>query len=287
MRLVAPFLSAVAAGGAVASALGLLRRSTRVAHTSSRNGIWLSQAGVAATPFQFWASAVGASLLTFTVVSLLTNSWVVAVVPAALVGMLPRLYFGMQRRKRLAAVRQSWPDGLRDLVASISSGRSLPRAIEDLAESGPAPLRQAFAGFAFRSRSLGVVAALEAIRDEMADPTTDRVIEVLVVAHRRGGAIVPDILRDLAEATARDSWVSEEIDSAALEHKINARAVFVLPWLVLVAMTARPGPFRDFYTTRLGLAVILVGGALSLSGSLIVARLGRQPDEPRILRGSP
>lgn len=285
MRLLAPFLSSVAAGRIVASLLGMVRRSTRVAHRSEPGRVWLTQAGVPATPFQFWASALGAGFLTFVVVSLLTRAWVVAMVPAVLVGMLPRLYFGALRRKRLAAVRQAWPDGLRDLVASISAGRSLPRAIEDLAESGPGPLRQAFASFAFRSRSLGVVPALEAIRDEMADPTTDRVIEVLVVAHRRGGGIVPEILRDLAEATARDVWVSEEIDSAALEHKINARAVFVLPWLVLIAMTARPGPFRDFYGTGPGLVVIVLGGILSLSGSLIVSRLGRQPDEPRILGG--
>jgi tight adherence protein B len=283
----APFLSAVAAGGIVAAALGMMRRSRRATRRPDRAGLWMSQAGVSATPLQFWASALGAALATFLLVSVLTGSWVVAVVPAVLIGMLPRLYFGAQRRKRLAAVTQSWPDGLRDLVASISAGRSLPRAIEDLAESGPLPLRRAFSSFAFRSRSLGVVSALEAIRDELADPTTDRVIEVLIVAHRRGGAIVPEILRDLAEATARDSWVSEEIDSAALEHKINARAVFVLPWLVLVAMTARPGPFRDFYGTRLGLVVIVVGGLLSLSGSVIVSRLGRQPDEPRILKGSP
>lgn len=287
MRLLVPAVSALAAGGLVAFALGMMRRSARVAPRSRRGGVWLSEAGVTATAFQFWMSAVGAGFFTFLIVSLLTRAWVVAIVPAVLVGMLPRLYFAQQRRKRLSAVRQSWPDGLRDLVASISAGRSLPRAIEDLAESGPGPLRQAFAGFAFRSRSLGVVPALETIRDEVADPTTDRVIEVLVVAHRRGGAIVPEILRDIAEATARDVWVSEEIESAALEHKINARAVFVLPWLVLVAMTARPGPFRDFYGTRLGLVVILLGGVLSLTGSLIVSRLGRQPDEPRILTGPP
>ncbi len=285
MRLFAPFVSAVAAGGLVAAGLGMLRRSGLVAQRPDRAGVWMSQAGLTATPLQFWASSVGAGLSTFLLVSLITSGWVVAVVPAVLIGMLPRLYFGAQRRKRLAAVRQSWPDGLRDLVASISAGRSLQRAIEDLADSGPGPLRRAFSSFAFRSRSLGVVPALEAIRDELADPTTDRVIEVLIVAHRRGGSIVPEILRDLAEATARDIWVSEEIDSAALEHKINAGAVFVLPWLVLVAMTARPGPFRDFYGTRLGLVVILLGGILSLSGSLIVSRLGKQPDEPRILGG--
>jgi len=243
----------------------------------------LVQAGVSTTPFQFWAISLVAGIVTLATILLLTGSLAVAIVPSVLVGMLPRLYYGSQRRKRLGEIRQAWPDGLRDLVASISAGRSLARAIEDLAVSGPLPLRRMFASFSFLARSLGVVPALESIRDQVADRTTDRVIEVLIVAHERGGVIVPEILRDLAEATARDVWAAEEIDSAALEHKINARAVFILPWIVLVAMTVREGPFREFYGTGLGLAVIVAGGVLSLTGSILVSRLGRQPDEPRVL----
>ncbi len=282
MRVLAPVLSAVTVGGAVAAALGLIprgRRRSRVRGASE----WLTQAGVAATPLQFWLTSVAAGAVTLGVVTLLTGSWAVAAVPSLLVGTLPRMYFGAQRRRRIGEVRQAWPDGLRDLLASISAGRSLSRAIEDLARTGPRPLRDAFGSYPFLSRSLGVVPALEVIRDAMADPTTDRVVEVLIVAHERGGSVVPDILRDLAEATARDVWVAEEIDTAALEHKINARAVFILPWLVLVAMTARPGPFRDFYATSAGLAVILTGGVLSMTGSILVSRLGRNPDEPRVL----
>lgn len=287
MRLFASLLSATAVGAALAVALGVLP-PLRIRRGRRRDsGEWLVQAGVAVTPGQFWASSLGAGALALISVSFLTGNWAVAAAPAVLVGMLPRLYFGTQRRKRLGEVRQAWPDGLRDLVASISAGRSLSRGIEDLAGSGPLPLRNAFAAYPFLSRSLGVVGALETIRDEMADPTTDRVIEVLIVAHQRGGSIVPEILRDLAEATARDVWAAEEIDTAALEHKINARAVFVLPWVVLIAMTARPGPFRDFYATSAGLGVIIAGGILSLSGSLLVGRLGRNPEEPRVLGGAP
>lgn len=283
MRMAAALFTAVAAGGILAALLGLLPPPRNRSPRRGEGGQWLTQAGLAATPSQFWITSVGAGTLMLVVVSFLTGSWAVAAVPAVLVGMLPRLYFGAQRRRRLGEVRQAWPDGLRDLVASISAGRSLSRAIEDLAASGPLPLREAFTGYPFLSRSIGVVAALETIRDEMADPTTDRVVEVLIVAHQRGGVIVAQILRDLAEATSRDVWAAEEIDSAALEHKINARAVFVLPWLVLIAMTARAGPFREFYTTRTGLIVIIVGGILSLSGSVLVSRLGRNPDEPRVL----
>lgn len=283
MRLVVALLTSVAAAGLVAAALGMLPRVRTRRRRRRGYSEWLIQAGVSTTPVQFWVTSMGAGFLTLVAVTLLTGSWAVAAVPSLLVGMLPRLYFGAQRRRRMGEVRQAWPDGLRDLVASISAGRSLSRAVEELAVTGPLPLRRAFASFPFLARSLGVVPALETIRDNLADPTTDRVIEVLIVAQEKGGTIVPEILRDLAEATARDVWAAEEVDTDALEHKINARAVFVLPWLVLIAMTVRPGPFRDFYATPLGLAVIVVGGVLSLSGSILVSRLGRNPDEPRVL----
>ena len=282
MRVVVALMSAVAVGGIVAWAFGTIGPIARPRRRRDRS-VWLRQAGVSTSPGRFWMASTGAAGVAGMGVSLVTGSWIVALFPALLVGTLPRLYYASHRRKRMAELRQAWPDGLRDLLASISAGRSLTRALEDLAESGPAPLRNAFSSFPFGARSLGTAAALEAVRDTMADPTTDRVVEVLVVAHERGGSIVIEILRDLAEATARDVWAAEETDSLSLEHKINARVVFVLPWAVLVAMTARDGPFREFYGTPLGVAVILLGGVLSVTGAIVASRLGRQPDEPRVL----
>ena len=137
---------------------------------------------------------------------------------------------------------------------------------------------------AARRREAG--AALEMVKDDIADPTTDRIIEVLILAYQRGGVVVPEILEDLAEATTRDLWTMEQIRTEALEQKINSRVVFVLPWVVLVAMTARSGPFRDFYSTPAGLLVVGIGGAMSLLGVAIASRLGAQPPEPRVFGGA-
>jgi Flp pilus assembly protein TadB len=95
--------------------------------------------------------------------------------------------------------------------------------------------------------------------------------------------VVPDILSDLAEATTRDLWTMEEVRTEALEQKINARIVFVLPWLVLVAMTARSGAFREFYASPAGVLVAVIGGVMSLVGVVIASKLGGQPPEPRVL----
>ncbi len=282
MRLVAALASGAAVGLAVALLLGgfapRVRRGSRLAD-------WLVQAGSTLTPVRFRLLTLGVFVGAFATFTAVAGVWTVALVPAVAASLVPRAYLGRARERRLLEVQRAWPDGLRDLVASIAAGMSLQRAIETMARTGPEPLRRAFGRFPLLARTVGVPAALEAIREELADPTSDRVIEVLIIAHRRGGSLVPEILRDLAAATTRDVWASEEIATQSLEQKINARAVFVLPWIVLVALTARQGAFRDFYGTRLGGLVIAVGGLMSLLGIVIVSRLGREPDEPRVLAG--
>lgn len=242
--------------------------------------------GLDVTRSQFWLSSLGAGLAAFGFVLALTGLVVVSAVPALVVAMLPKAYYARKKLQRVAEVQEAWPDGLRDLVSSVRSGASLPSALEDLGEFGPPPLRAVFGGFSVYSRSLGVVAALEMIRSDLADPTTDRVIEVLILAHERGGAVVPEILSDLAVATTRDVWTMEQVRGEALEQKINSRVVFVLPWLVLVVMTMRSGAFREFYATPVGVGVVVVCGVMSLIGMAVASRIGAQPEEPRVFVGS-
>ena len=277
------FAAALMSALAVAGLSLLLVRSERRRAVVSKPTTSKSVApGLDVTSVQFWTTVAGASAITYVVIFAITGLVVVSAVPALVVGTLPKTYFVRKRSQRLAAVQEAWPDGLRDLLSSIRAGASLPTAIENLAAFGPAPLREAFHGFGVYARSLGVVSALEMVKDDLADPTSDRVIEVLILAYERGGTVVPEILSDLADATTRDLWTMEQVRTEALEQKLNSRIVFVLPWLVLVAMTAQSGAFREFYSTPAGILVALVGGVMSLAGILIASKLGSQPTEPRV-----
>lgn len=281
VNIAAPLFTAVAVGAIAMWAFGTGRH--RKESKKRRREV---VPGLDVTPTQFWIAVLGAGALTFALIYGLTGLVVVSAVPAVVVASLPRAYFARKRSLRQAAVQEAWPDGLRDLLSSIRSGASLPRAVENMALFGPAPLRGAFQGFGVYARSLGVIPALEMIKDDLADPASDRILEILILAHERGGSAVPEILSDLAEAATRDVWTSEQVRTEALEQKINSRVVFVLPWIVLVAITARPGPFREFYSTSVGIAVVTLGGVLSLLGILIASKLGSHPDEPRVFGGT-
>lgn len=248
----------------------------------SQRQIWLTQAGLDVSPAQFALWSAGVGVIGFLVAYAVTGSLWIAVPPAIALVFLPRWYYARKRLQRLSEVVRAWPDGLRHLAASVRSGMSLPVALEDLARAGPDGLRQALARYPTLAHVFGVVPALEIVRDELADPTTDRIVEVLILAVERGGSLVPEILDDLAEATTRDLRTLEEIRTNSLEQRLNARIVFAIPWLVLVLLTARPSAYRDFYQSPAGLVVVVVAGVLSAVGAWWVTRLGKQPDERRV-----
>jgi len=243
---------------------------------------WLQQAGVHLTPSQFWASGACTGALTFVLVAAVTRAPLVALAPAAGAGAVPYLVCSHRRRVRLRAWQAAWPDSLREVIAAVVAGRSLPIAVTTLGEFGPEPLRGVFVDFRVLMRVFGFVGALEQVKERLADPTSDRVVEVLIVAHEQGGSIVRDVLEDLVVATTKDLKVLDEIDTEGLEMRINARAVLVLPWAVLVALTLRPGPFRDFYQSTAGVLVLVGAAVLSALGAAWLGRLGRQPTEPRV-----
>ena len=289
MRLLAALLVGTACALLAAALLGVLPerrpRSRRISSRLDKQQLWLQQAGLAMSPLRFWLASAGAGLLALLVFAVISGSAFVGAVPAVAVALLPRAYFGRRRRVRMREVQRAWPDGLRDLIASMAAGRSLTQSVSALGVSGPEPLRAEFARFAELARVLGTAPALEIVKEELADPTSDRVLEVLLLAHERGGAIVRTILEDLTEATTRDLKLLDELDTESLEMRINARAVVVLPWLVLLALTARPGEFRAFYRSPAGVLTVVIAAALSAIGVVVLGRLGREETEQRVLVG--
>ncbi|HEY5578946.1 MAG TPA: type II secretion system F family protein [Acidimicrobiia bacterium] len=286
MRLLAGVLAGLTvylAAGMVVGYTPTLRLPQR--RRSGRRREWLQQAGVGSSPAGFWLLSAGIGGLVGLGALLATGLAALSAVVGLASALVPLGVLARRRAKRLSEIQEAWPDGLRDLVASVSSGSSVARAIEAMADHGPEPLQRAFDRYQALARALGVAPALEAIREQLGDPTSDRVIEVLIVAHERGGTLVPEILTDLADMTTRDLWTLEQIRSALLEQKLNARIVFVLPWLVLVAITASSDAYRSFYSSSAGMLVVVLAAAASVLGIALVVRLGREPGEPRVLGG--
>ena len=265
-------------------ALALGRRPSRVPRPS-RTPALLAEAGAPFGTATFVLVRLACAAAAFWLAVRATGAPVVALPPAAVAGAAPRWLLARRAAGRQLELQQAWPEALRELAASVAAGMSLPQALEALALSGPPPIRQLCDRLPVLLPAVGLAAALERVRARAADATTDRVVEVLLLAHERGGRVLPAILADLAEACARDLHLQERIATAQLELRLNARVVFALPWAVLCVLTARPGPFRAFYASARAVPIVALAAGLSLAGIVVVERLGKLPVEPRVFAG--
>jgi tight adherence protein B len=273
----------IAAASAVASILGVSFdvRSRRRRRPRPRWLVQLEAQGVPAG--RLIAASAAAAGIAFALIWAFTGSPLVASVPAAIVAVIPTRHYQRQSQRRAVLSRQAWPDAVRMVLAGLEAGRSLNQALVDLARSGPEPLRPAFARYVDLAHPLGEIAALEVVRVELADRVADGVIHVLKAASQKGARVVLPILQRIADEAAADVQLDERIQTARSEQDLNAWGVFILPWAALVIMCAQTGPFRDFYSGTAGVPVLVAGSVMSVGGMLIVRRLARLPDEPRVL----
>lgn len=287
MRALAALMFGIAAASLVASILGV-SFDVRPRRRRRPRPRWLVQLEAQGVPAgRFVASSGSAAFIVFMLIWAFTGSPLVALIPAAVVPAIPARHYQRRSQRQGALARQAWPDAVRMVLAGLEAGRSLNQTLVDLAHSGPEPLRPAFTRYADLASPLGEVSALEIVRVEQADRVADSVIHVLQAASRKGARVVLPILQRIADETTADVQLDERIQTARSEQDMNAWAVFLLPWAALVIMCAQSGPFRDFYSGTAGVPVLLAGSAMSVGGMLIVRRLARLPDEPRVLNATP
>jgi tight adherence protein B len=215
----------------------------------------------------------------------IAGSWWVALIPSVALATLPYLYFSRQRTNRLAAVQKSWPDGLREVLAHVNSGATLGRAIEALATRGPEALQVAFARFPSQARMFGVIAALEIVKEELSDPASDKVIEVLILANQFGGDSLQIVLRDLIDTMTADELTAEQIRTAGFEQRLEGVVVAVAPWLILLFLATVPETYREFYRTSTGRFVVIIAGIWAAAGWALMWAMSKTPPEVRVFGG--
>jgi tight adherence protein B len=282
--LLAGILTGLAVAAAVASFMGVPvqlpqrrrdRERPRLFRHFETEGVPVSRA---------LAVSVGLGVAVYSVVFATTGSSFLGLLFAGVVAVLPSSFYGSRGRKRDREQRASWPDALRGLVGSLHAGRSLHEALVDLAVSGPVPLRRVFTRYHdLTNLAVPEAEALGVVRDELADPVADRVFEVLIIASDKGSRIALRVLSDVADAVTSDIQLMEKLDTADTEQRINTWAVFVIPWLTLMLLTAKAGSFRDFYSGPDGTRILVIGAMMSLGGLALIRRLMKRPTEPRVL----
>lgn len=245
----------------------------------------LARAGVErVSPKGLLASCAAVGLLVMLVGVVLTGSPPIALCFALFGALLPVSIVRWRAARRTASLRELWPEVVDHLRSAIRAGLSLPEALIQLGEKGPLELRPAFRTFGADYRAGGRFDdALSRLKERLADPVADRIVEALRLTRDVGGSDLGRLLGTLSEFLRDAARTRSELE-ARQSWTINAaRLAVAAPWFVLLLLSTRPEAIRA-YNTAGGVIVLLGGLLISVLCYRIMLRVGALPEDQRVMR---
>jgi tight adherence protein B len=223
---------------------------------------------------------VVATVLVLVTTRTVTISLVFGVFGAA----VPHLLVRRLAAKRRADLREVWPEVVDNLASAVRAGLSLPEALAALAVRGPEALRPAFARFAADHRSTGRFSdSLDRLKDDLADPVGDRIVETLRVAREVGGSDLGRVLRTLSAFLREDTRARAELETRQGWVVQAARLAVAAPWIVLLLLATQQQTLAA-YDSPVGTALLIGGGVVCVVAYRLMLRIGRLPQDVRVLQ---
>jgi tight adherence protein B len=233
---------------------------------------------------QLLALQIGLGLLVLVVVLLTTGTVTVSLAFGLFGFVLPYAQVRRLARKRRADLREVWPEVVDNLASAVRAGLSLPEALTALATRGPEVLRAPFARFAAEYRSTGRFGpCLDRLKDDLADPVGDRIVETLRVAREVGGTDLGRVLRTLATFLREDARARAELETRQGWVVSAARLAVAAPWIVLLLLATQSTTLAA-YDSPVGTALLIGGGVVCVLAYRLMLRIGRLPEDVRVLQ---
>ena len=266
------------------SAFVLPRRPRATAPTSTTLARLLGRAGLAdVTPASVLSLCAVLFAVAFALVQAVSRTVPVAVVFAAMAAYLPIAVLRQRAARRLRDFAEVWPEAVDNLASAVRAGLSLPDAVAALGTNGPEALRADFAQFALDYQVTGRFGeCLDRLKDRLADPVGDRVIEGLRLAREVGGGDLGRLLRNLSGFLRDDARTRSELESRQAWTVNGARLAVAAPWIVLLLMSFQTTAIRQ-YASPGGVLVLGIGFGVCVLAYWAMMRIGRLPTEKRIL----
>ncbi|RZS90069.1 tight adherence protein B [Motilibacter rhizosphaerae] len=245
----------------------------------------LAQAGITGvTPNALVLSCFGTGVVVLLAMLALSGSPVVAAAFGVLAASAPVTLVRHRRQRRRTDLRELWPEVVDNLASGVRAGLSLPEALTQVGVRGPEQLREPFARFGEDYRATGRFdACLDRLKERLADPVGDRIVESLRIAREVGGSDLGRLLRTLSSFLREDARSRAELHARQSWTVNGARLAVAAPWIVLAMLATNPEGVRA-YDSAAGALVLLVGGGICLLAYRIMVAVGRLPEDERVLR---
>lgn len=193
-----------------------------------------------------------------------------------------------QRRvtdKRASDIQAAAPEMIDHLISGLQSGLSLNESLAGLGKRGPAVFAPQFASFRENLHLTGDFhRELEKVKSELGQPSTDLIIEALLISKTLGGAELINILRLLGNFIREDLALRREIAVKQNWIKNSAHLSAGAPWILLLLLSTQRSTAEAFSNSS-GVMILFAGLLLTAIAYLWMNKLGEIPEQVRVFVG--
>ena len=179
--------------------------------------------------------------------------------------LLPRLWLGRKKKKRLKAFNHGLADTLQLMSGSLSAGLSLAQSVDTVVREGQEPIAGEFKRVLVEAR-LGVPleSALEGVAERMTSKDFEWVVMAIRIQREVGGNLA-ELLNTVAATLRERDYLRRQVQTLAAEGKLSAYILGGLPpGMVIYMLMVRRDYVMPLFTTPMGL--LMLGGATALLG---------------------
>jgi len=223
-----------------------------------------------------WLLLQGALAILAGLVGLLLGGGSLLIVLICLAGgvVLPWLWLGHKRKKRIKAFNSGLADTLQLIAGSLSAGMSLAQSLDSVVNEGREPIAGEFQRVLVETR-LGVPLedALEGIAERIESKDFHWVVMAIRIQREVGGNLA-ELLTTVAGTLREREYLRRQVKSLSAEGRLSAYILCGLPVLVMFyLLLVRRVYIMPLFTTGLGI-LMLFGAAVLLSlGGFVMSRL--------------
>jgi tight adherence protein B len=191
-------------------------------------------------------------------------------------GVIPWLFLGYRRGKRLAAFHAQLAETLQLIAGALSAGLSLPQAVDTAVREGADPMAGELRRALVEQRlGVSIDDALDGVAQRMTSEDFGWVVMAIRIQREVGGNLA-ELLTTVAATIREREYLRRQVKVLTAEGRFSAWILGLLPIaMVIYLMLARPDYLRPMYTEPLGILMSLTGVVLLGIGAWSLAKLVR------------
>jgi tight adherence protein B len=162
------------------------------------------------------------------------------------------------------------------IAGTLSAGYSLGQSLDGVVTEGSQPVAGEF-GRALAESRLGVPieSTLEGIAERMNSEDFRWIVLAIQIQHQVGGNLA-EVLLTVAATMRERVQLHRHVRALSAEGRLSAYILVGLPILfAMYLFMARREYIHLLYSTKVGLAMIALGGVLIVTGSLVMKKMVR------------